>query len=87
MTAVLEIEPLIVPLRTDETGVVRVGKTRVTLDVVIGCYKRGETAEQIVEDFDTLRLADVHGVIAYYLGHQAENKKTEKAVSSAGKAE
>lgn len=61
-----------VPLRTDQDGVIRIGSTRITLPVLIGTYNQGATAEQIVEDFDTLKLEDVHAVISYYLSHRAE---------------
>jgi hypothetical protein len=37
-----------IPLKTDSDGVVRVGNTRVTLDTVIGSFKEGATAEEIV---------------------------------------
>ncbi len=60
-----------VPLRTDTEGVVRVGRTRVSLDSVVCAYHNGATAEQIVEDFPTLDLADVHAVISYYLRHSS----------------
>jgi uncharacterized protein (DUF433 family) len=60
------------PLRLDETGTLRVGKTRVTLDTVVHVYEDGASAEEIAEAFDTLDLADVHGVISYYLRHREE---------------
>lgn len=60
------------PLRADENGAVRVGKTRVTLDTVIGAYEDGATVEEIVIDYPTLQLKDVYAVIAYYLGHREE---------------
>jgi len=56
-----------VPLRMDEHGTIRVGGTRVTLEVVVGQIKQGRTPEQIVHSFDTLTLSDVHMVKAYYL--------------------
>ena len=34
-----------VPLRTDDEGVVRIGKTRITLDVVISAFHQGATPE------------------------------------------
>jgi hypothetical protein len=40
--------------------------------MVIYAYKSGESPEQIVEDFDTLKLADVYSVIGYYPRHQSE---------------
>lgn len=61
-----------VPLRMDDTGTIRVGKTRVILDLVIDAYKRGKTPEGIVEMYDVLNLSDVYTVIAYYLQHRDE---------------
>ena len=48
-------------------GVVRVKGTRVTLDTVVGAYQDGADPEEIVLSYDSLKLADVHEVIAYYL--------------------
>jgi uncharacterized protein (DUF433 family) len=61
-----------VPLRTDEHGKIRVGGTRVLLELVIYLFQQGETAEGIIDSYPTLKLADVYAVIAYYLTHQAE---------------
>jgi len=58
------------PLRVDEGGAVRVGKSRVSLDVVVEQYDNGMTPEDMVRAYDTLALADVHAVIAYYLQHR-----------------
>jgi uncharacterized protein (DUF433 family) len=58
-----------VPLRQDQYGAVRVGDTRVLLDVVIHEFQNGATPEGIVESYDALTLADVYGVISYYLRH------------------
>jgi uncharacterized protein (DUF433 family) len=60
------------PLRVDEGGVVRVGKSRVSLDLVIEQYENGMQPEELVRGYDTLVLADVHAVIAYYLRHREE---------------
>src|SRR5437899_11760351 len=60
------------PLRVDEGGAVRVGKTRISLDLVVEQYENGMTPEDMVRAYDTLVLADVHGVIAYYLRHRDE---------------
>lgn len=59
-----------VPLRRDGHGVVRVGDTQVTLDVVIGAFDRGATPEQIVQKFGELDLADVYSVLGYALRHE-----------------
>ena len=58
------------PLRVDEGGSVRVGKSRVRLNVVVEQYENGMTPEGMVRAYDTLELADVHAVIAYYLRHR-----------------
>jgi uncharacterized protein (DUF433 family) len=55
------------PLRVDEGGAVRVGKSRVSLDLVVEQYENGMTPEDMVAAYDTLALADVYAVIAYYL--------------------
>src|SRR5438105_13179240 len=60
------------PLRTDEGGAVRVGTTRVSLDVVVEQYENGMTPEDMVRAYDTLALADVYAVVAYYLRHREE---------------
>lgn len=62
----------VVPLETDADGVVRVGKTRVTLDTVIAAFNEGATAEEIVQQYPSLSLADVYQVIGYYLRRTAE---------------
>src|SRR5882762_3461722 len=60
------------PLRVDEGGAIRVGKSRINLDLVVEQYENGMTPEDMVRAYDTLVLADVHGVIAYYLRHRDE---------------
>lgn len=60
------------PLDTNADGVVRVGKTRVTLDTVVAVFKQGVTAEEIVYRFPSLKLADVYATIGFYLNHQQE---------------
>ena len=66
---ILEQMPLTLPvtLWEEPPGVLRVGKSRVLLELVIHAYQQGETPEAIVEMYDTLDLADVFAVIAYYL--------------------
>src|SRR6185437_7990026 len=61
-----------VPLRVDEGGVIRVGNTRISLDLIVEQYENGMTPEDMVRAYDTLVLADVHAVIAYYLRHRDE---------------
>jgi len=61
-----------VPVHTDADGVVRVGGTRVTLDTLVAAFDAGATAEEIVQQYPSVALADVYSVIAYYLRHQTE---------------
>jgi uncharacterized protein (DUF433 family) len=61
-----------VPLRIDEGGEVRVGNTRVTIDIVVDAFNEGATAEEIVSRYPVLKLADVYAVISYYLRRQEE---------------
>ncbi len=80
------------PLRTDEGGAVRVGTTRISLDLVIEQYENGMTPEDIVRAYDTLLLADVHAVIAYYLRHRDEvraylRRRNEEAEAQRAKIE
>jgi len=60
------------PLVASAAGVFHVGKTRVTLDTVVGAFQNGATAEEITEQYPTLSLGQVYAVIAYYLAHTAE---------------
>src|SRR5580692_10528737 len=70
MTITLHADP--VPLRVDDTGAIRVGQSRVTLDVLLQYWRLGMKPEDIARGLDTLTLADVHGALAYYHRHQAE---------------
>ena len=62
----------IIPLRTDSTGVIRVGGTRITLDTVVTAFCDGATTEEIVQQYPSLNLADVYHVIGYYLRRTSE---------------
>ncbi|HZW30554.1 MAG TPA: DUF433 domain-containing protein [Isosphaeraceae bacterium] len=70
--ATLTFEPMPVPLREDAHGAIRVGDTRVLLDLVIQEFRNGATPEGIVESYDALTLAEVYAVISYYLRHSDE---------------
>jgi uncharacterized protein (DUF433 family) len=63
---------LSVPLREEPVGVLRVGKSRVLLELVIGAYQRGASPQEIVRMYDSLTLGDVYTVLAYYLAHPDE---------------
>jgi uncharacterized protein (DUF433 family) len=84
----LDFEPLtvVVPLREEPPGVLRVGKSRVLLELVLRAFKAGATPESIVQSYDTLKLADVYAVVSRYLAapepfeeylHQREESAAE----------
>jgi uncharacterized protein (DUF433 family) len=60
------------PLTQDSTGAVRVGKSRVLLELVIRAFEDGASPESIVQRYSTLSLADVYSSIGYYLRHRPE---------------
>lgn len=70
MTLSIISEP--VPLSVDPDGVVRVAETRVTLDTIVLAFKDGSTAEQIVQEYPALELADIYAVLGYYLRRTEE---------------
>ena len=68
----LAIENEITPLKMDKHGTIRVGNTRVTLDLVINAYNEGVMPPEIVKMYDVLDLADTYFTIGYYLRHKRE---------------
>jgi uncharacterized protein (DUF433 family) len=70
MTLAIALEPT--PIKTDPHGVVRVAKTRVTLDTVVTAFLEGCTPEEIKEQYPSLQLPDIYLVIGYYLRHRDE---------------
>jgi uncharacterized protein (DUF433 family) len=58
------------PLRLTEDGTICIGDSRVSLDSVVHHYKLGAAAEQIVQKFPALDLADVYATISYYLNNE-----------------
>lgn len=68
MSLVLEREAP--PLNKDETGAIRVGNSRVLLELVIRAFIDGASPESIVNRYSTLSLSDVYTSIGYYLRHR-----------------
>jgi uncharacterized protein (DUF433 family) len=60
------------PLREDASGALRVGDSRVLLELVIRAFQDGATPEAMVQRYSTLALPDVYAVIAYYLRYRSE---------------
>lgn len=63
-------EAVILPLKTDVSGVIRVSGTRVTLHTLLSYYKNGESPEDLHDGFPTVPLSDIYAVIAYYLANR-----------------
>ena len=61
-----------VPLETNSDGVIRVRGTRITLDTVWFAFREGATAEEIVQQYPTLSLADAYQAIGYCLRNPSE---------------
>lgn len=59
-----------VPLTLTEDGRIRVSGSGVALESVVYQYQQGNSAESILESFPSLKLADIHAVISYYLNHR-----------------
>jgi len=70
MSVTLHADP--VPLRADETGAIRFGQSRVTLDVSLQYWRMGIKPKEIARGLDTVTLADIHGALACYLRHEPQ---------------
>lgn len=60
------------PLRPDGTGAIRIGSSRVLLELVIRAFQDGATPEAIAQRYPTASLSDIYSVIGYYLHHTDE---------------
>jgi uncharacterized protein (DUF433 family) len=60
------------PLKEDQSGAIRIGRSRVLLELVIHAFQDGASPESIVQRYPTLSLSDTYSTIGYYLRHQEE---------------
>ena len=60
------------PLRRDTSGGLRIGNSRVLLELVIHAFEEGATPETITQRYPAATFADIYSVLAYYLRHQEE---------------
>ena len=67
-------QPLLeeIPIRIDEHGRMRVGNTRVLLNLVVYSFWQGASPETIIDQYSSLSLEDVYLAIGYYLRHREE---------------
>ncbi len=68
----ITIHPDPVPLRTDESGEVLVGNSRILLTTLLYCHQQGMTPEALAESFPSVSLADILGALGYYYRHKNE---------------
>ena len=66
------LQPEAPPLCWDASGALRVGGSRVLVELVIHAFQDGATPEAIAQRYPTATLADIYAVIAYYLRHREE---------------
>lgn len=57
-------------IKPTKEGLWRVAGTRVSVDSIVHAFSGGATPEQIVQDYEALTLAQVYGVVHYYLTHR-----------------
>ena len=60
------------PLQRDDSGGLRVGQSRVLLELVIRAFQDGATPEAIAQRYPTVTLADIYAVVAYFLRHRED---------------
>ncbi|MEL6407185.1 MAG: DUF433 domain-containing protein [Chloroflexota bacterium] len=58
---------IIVPLRYETDGSIRIGETRVLLEVVVRAFQRGDSPDVIADNCSALKLNEIYAVLAYYL--------------------
>ncbi len=69
-----------------------VGGTRVRVAIILGCYRQGMSVEEIVQQYPSLKPADVHDALAYAYDHMdeieadmaADDEATTKGRNSGG---
>jgi uncharacterized protein (DUF433 family) len=49
-----------------------VGGTRVRVAIILGCYRQGMGVEEIVQQYPSIKPADVHDALAYAYDHLDE---------------
>src|SRR5205085_12039365 len=62
------------PFRVDKEDAIRIGKSSVTIDLLVREYEGGMSSEEISGSRRSLVLADVYSALAYYLRYRKEIK-------------
>lgn len=80
----LAVDPEPVPLTRDEHGAWRVEGTRVTLETLVAAFDRGDSPEEIHEQYPTVALGDVYALLTYCLRHPVSVKEYLTTRDAAG---
>jgi uncharacterized protein (DUF433 family) len=68
----LDIQTDPVPLRPDEQGAIRVGKSQVTLDLIVREFEDGASPEEIAHNYPTLSWSRIPRVLSDRAGGQTQ---------------
>lgn len=60
------------PIREAADGTLRVGESRVLVELVLRAFEDGAMPEKIVLRYSSLHLPDVYSIIGHYLSHRGE---------------
>ena len=67
-----DIGSLIVSTQGIVGGRPRIDGTRISVQTIVGWYKKGYSAEEIAEQYDHLTLAQIYAALTYYHANQEE---------------
>lgn len=80
----LETKPL--PLSIGPDHVIRVSGTRVPLETIVAAFDAGATAEEIVQQYPSVELADAYAVISWVLENRTSVDEYVRQRRDAAKA-
>jgi uncharacterized protein (DUF433 family) len=72
MAAGIQLDALLVRTPNVCGGRLHLDGTRVTVLQIVTLYKRGETPEEIAQNFPQLNLSQVYAALAYFHANRAE---------------
>lgn len=72
MATAVQLDSMLVSTPNVCGGRLRIDGTRVTVLQIVTLYKRGETPEEIAQNFPQVNLGQVYAALAYYHANRAE---------------
>ncbi len=69
---IADMPTITVPIKVWKDGSIRIGDTRVLLEIILDAYFRGDSPGEIAQVFDAVTVAQVSAAIAYYHANQEE---------------